>query len=108
MNGFERELKQRVLGVLPHLIIRGREPLSDWTKDAAIVAGLPGVTGVAPVISGTGLLVANGHSKGVAFNGIDPERETEVSDLARYIKGGGLGSLSDGSFSVVVGRGVGS
>lgn len=106
MNGFERELKERVLGVLPHLIVRGREPLSDWTKRAAILARLPGVAGVAPMITGTGLLVANGHSKGVAFNGIDPEREPSVSDLARYVSGGRLDLLSDGSFSVLLGRGV--
>ena len=38
MNGFERELKERVLGVVPHLTVRGVAPLSDWTADAADLA----------------------------------------------------------------------
>lgn len=108
MNGFERELQLRVLGVLPHLTVRGREPLTNWPDDARTLAKLPGVAGVAPLITGTGLLVANGRSTGVAFSGIDPARETSTSDLARYIQGGTLDGLTDGCFCVLLGRGVAS
>ena len=106
MNGFERELKDRVLGVVPHLTVRGVTPLSDWTVDAADLAKVPGVIGVAPFIDGTGLLVANGRSAGVAFNGIDITREAAVSDLAKYVSSGRIESLVNGSFGVVLGRGV--
>ena len=106
MNGFERELKDRVLGVVPHLTVRGVTPLSDWTVDAANLAKVPGVIGVAPFIDGTGLLVANGRSAGVAFNGIDITREVAVSDLAKYVSSGRIESLVNGSFGVVLGRGV--
>ena len=106
MNGFERELKDRVLGVVPHLTVRGVTPLSDWTVDAADLAKVPGVIGVAPFIDGTGLLVANGRSAGVAFNGIDITREAAVSDLANYVSSGRIESLVNGSFGVVLGRGV--
>jgi len=106
MNGFERELKDRVLGVVPHLTVRGVAPLSDWTADAADVAKVPGVIGVAPFIEGTGLLVANGRSAGVAFNGIDITREVAVSDLANYVSSGRIESLVNGSFGVILGRGV--
>ncbi len=108
MNGFERELKERVLGVVPHLTLRGMAPLSDWSADAVQVAKVPGVVAVAPFISGTGLLVANGRSSGVSFNGIDPAREVDVSDLAKYATGGDIGSLVNGSFGVLLGRGVAS
>jgi hypothetical protein len=103
MNGFERELKERVLGVVPHLTVRGVAPLSDWTADAADLAKVPGVVGVAPFIDGTGLLVANGRSSGVTFSGIDVAREGAVSDLAKYVSRGRIESLVDGSFGVDVG-----
>ncbi len=106
MNGFERELKERVLGVVPHLTVRGVAPLSEWKADAADIANVPGVVGVAPFIDGTGLLVANGRSSGVAFNGIDVEHEAAVSDLAKYVSGGRIESLVNGSFGVLLGRGV--
>ena len=106
MNGFERELKDRVLGVVPHLTVRGVAPLSDWTADAADVAKVPGVIGVAPFIDGTGLLVANGRSAGVAFNGIDITLQAGVSDLAKYVSSGRIESLVNGSFGVILGRGV--
>ncbi len=106
MNGFERELKERVLGVVPHLTVRGVAPLSEWKADAADIASVPGVVGVAPFINGTGLLVANGRSSGVAFNGIDVEHEAAVSDLSKYVSGGRMESLVNGSFGVLLGRGV--
>ena len=108
MNGFERELKERVLGVVPHLSVRGVEPLSDWSADAVELAKVPGVIGVAPFIDGTGLLVANGRSSGVTFNGIDAQREAAVSDLAKYVSSGDFHALVDGSFGVMLGRGVAS
>jgi lipoprotein-releasing system permease protein len=106
MNGFERELEQRVLAVLPHLTVRGREPLADWRSAAARVAALPGVVGVAPVVAGTGLLVAHDHSIGVGLTGIDPVEEAKASALSRYVDGAGLSALTPGSFNALLGRGV--
>ena len=106
MNGFERELKDRVLGVVPHLTVRGLAPLEVWRDDAATLSKVPGVVGVAPFIDGTGLLVAKGRSAGVTFTGIDPAREPAVSDLGKYLGAGTLEQLVDGSFGVILGRGV--
>jgi len=106
MNGFERELKERVLGVVPHLSIRGQEGLVDWRADAATLAKLPGIAGVAPFIDGTGLLVANGRATGVTFSGIDPALEGAASDLAKYVASGDIAQLADGSFGVLLGKGV--
>ncbi len=106
MNGFERELKERVLGVVPHLTVRGVRPLENWRDDAQALAKVPGVVGVAPFIDGTGLLVANGRSSGVTFNGIDPALEGATSDIERYVTRGDIGALVDGSFAVLLGRGV--
>ena len=106
MNGFERELKERVLGVVPHLSVRGREPLVDWSADARKLSEIPGVVGVAPFVDGTGLLVANGKSSGAMLTGIDPQWQRGESDLARYVVSGDLDALTDGSFGIVLGRGV--
>ena len=83
MNGFERELKERVLSVVPHLTVRGVEPLTNWRASAAQLAKLPGVAGVAPFVDGTGLLVTHGRSAGVTFNGIDAATELTESQLDR-------------------------
>ena len=106
MNGFERELKERVLGVVPHLSVRGREPLADWSQDANVLSEIPGVVGVAPFIEGTALLVANGRSSGATLTGIDPTLQRSESDIARYVDAGALDALADGSFAVLLGRGV--
>jgi lipoprotein-releasing system permease protein len=106
MNGFERELKERVLGVVPHLTVRGVAPLENWRDDAATLAKVPGIIGVAPFIDGTGLLVANGRSSGVTFNGIDPAVEGDVSDIGKYVVSGDIDLLVDGSFGVLLGRGI--
>ena len=106
MNGFERELKERVLSVVPHLTVRGVEPLPDWRVSAARLSKLPGVAGVAPFVDGTGLLVTQGRSSGVIFNGIDMAAEVATSQLARYVTHGDIGELVDGSFGVLLGRGV--
>ncbi len=87
MNGFERELKERVLGVVPHLTVRGVAPLRK--TGAPMRRCLPkcrAIVGVAPFIDGTGLLVANGRSSGVTFNGIDPAVEGAVSDIGKYVE----------------------
>jgi lipoprotein-releasing system permease protein len=106
MNGFERELRERVLGVVPHLSVRGREPLADWSADAQALSCIPGIVAVAPFVDGTGLLVANGHSTGATITGIDPKLQRGESDLARYVSSGDLDALVDGSFGVMLGRGV--
>ncbi len=106
MNGFERELKDRVLGVVPHLSVRGREPIGDWHTDAAALATLPGVVAVAPFVDGTGLLVAKGRSVGATFTGIDPESQRGESDLTKYVSSGSVDLLADGSFAVLLGRGI--
>jgi lipoprotein-releasing system permease protein len=106
MNGFERELKERVLGVVPHLSVRGREPLADWSADAQALSRIPGIVAVAPFVDGTGLLVANGHSTGATITGIDATLQRGESDLGRYVSAGALDALVNGSFGIVVGHGV--
>ncbi len=104
MNGFEQELRLRVLAVLPHGVIFAEEGFDDWHATAAIFAADPEVTGVAPYVEGAGLVVANSAVEGITFVGIDPTAEGQVSIISDFLLSGDLASLSPGSFNVAIGR----
>lgn len=104
INGFERELEQRVLGVLPHLTVHGRAPLPRDPGDAATLEGLRGVTGVAPVVEGTGLAAVSDRVSGVLIAGIDPTLHSQVSDYARHLAA--QADLAPGAYRVILGIGV--
>ena len=104
MNGFEQELRLRVLAVLPHGVIFAEEGFDDWHATAAIFAADPEVTGVAPYVEGAGLVVANGAVEGITFVGIDPTAEGQVSIISDFLLSGDLASLSPRSFNVAIGR----
>ena len=104
MNGFERELKQRILGVVPHVTLRGRAPLDDFPRIAAALEGVDGIVGAAPFSEGTALVAANGATAGIGIIGVNPALEGRVSDLPRYVAQGSLAALVDGRFGVVIGR----
>lgn len=104
MNGFERELRDRILGVVPHVSVHARQPLGDLATVRATIESLPGVVAAAPFVDGTGLLAANDAVAGVALVGIDPTAESGVSDVAGYMRDGTLDGLGTRRFGVVVGR----
>ena len=92
MNGFERELTHRVLGVMPHITVRGRTPIADWQQTAGEIGRQPGVLGVAPFIDGPGLVVASGHTSGVLFTA-STRWNGRVSDAALYVVHGEMDAL---------------
>ena len=106
MNGFERELRERVLGVMPHITLRARSPMEDWETVALEVETEPGVLGAAPIIDGGGLVVTGSRSAGVVFTGIDPAAHSAVSDAGEYVEDGSLAVLEPGAWGVVLGAGV--
>ncbi len=103
MNGFERELRERVLGVVPHLTLHGSQPVRDWEGLAAQALTVPGVTGAAPFVQGAGLVAVGQQSAGVSITGIAPEHHAQVSDIATYLQSGGLDTLAAGEFGVLLG-----
>ena len=104
VNGFERELRQRVLAVLPHGTIYSRTGFEDWRVTRSELLKQPGVLGVAPVVEGQGLLVLNGELTGIAFRGIDPEFESTVSILPEFVTDGVLEQLASTRRSRAVGK----
>ncbi|MET0310419.1 MAG: lipoprotein-releasing ABC transporter permease subunit [Burkholderiaceae bacterium] len=105
MNGFQKEVRDRMLSVVSHIEIfaPNGEALPDYNRTLGEVKRNPQVIGAAPFISAQALLARGEDMKGAIVRGIDPAREPEVTDLAAALRGGGLAKLVPGEFGVVVG-----
>lgn len=105
MNGFDQELRQRILGMVPHATLSGYgEPLKDWQALAEEISGTPGLEASAPYIQAQGMLTRVGRVQGVLVNGIDPARESGVSIIARHLKQGALENLQQGEYGIILGE----
>ncbi|NVK43606.1 MAG: lipoprotein-releasing ABC transporter permease subunit [Oceanospirillaceae bacterium] len=104
MNGFDRELKERILGMVPHATISGYgEPLQNWPELADRIAENPDVLGTAPYIQAQAMLTQGGRVHGVLVYGIDPEREPDVSIIGQHMRQGSLEALEQQRFGIVLG-----
>ena len=103
MNGFDRELQTRILGMVTHVSVTGREPVADWQQLASAAGRHEGVLAVAPFRQMEGMLSHQGQVAGVIATGIEPEAERKVSIIGEHIERGDLDSLAPGSFNVVLG-----
>ncbi|MGZ4958396.1 MAG: lipoprotein-releasing ABC transporter permease subunit [Methylomonas sp.] len=104
MNGFEAELRERILGMTAHSTITGRfGQLEDWQKLAERTRNLPHVEGVAPYIHGQVMINADRQVSGTLLQGILPEYEPKVSEVAAKMKVGSLNDLVPGEFGIVLG-----
>lgn len=107
VNGFERELQNRILGILPHVSLRARahEPLSE--VDLSVLQNLPGVAGAAPYLRGAALLSNGQEVRGSLLAGIDPTSYSQVSALAKHIEPReAMDTLAQGRFELVLGSGL--
>ncbi|WP_322003453.1 lipoprotein-releasing ABC transporter permease subunit [Marinobacter alexandrii] len=104
MNGFDRELKQRILGMVPHAVIEGSGPLQDWESIDEQVQQHPRVLAAAPFIQGQGMVTGGGNVRGVLLNGVLPEQEKTVSIIEHHMVDGSLHDLKSGEFGIIVGR----
>lgn len=105
MNGFDRELKQRILGMVPHATLSPSSgALQEWGYLQQELIGGKGVLAVAPYINIQGMLTASGQVRGAFVTGIDPESEKTVSIITHHLDGGQLADLSDGSFNIILGN----
>ena len=104
MNGFQKEVRTRILGVVSHLqILAGDNRLEDWRGVAKAVAQHPRVVGTAPFVQAQAML-SNGQAvRGAVVRGILPAEEEKVADLARHMRTGSLDTLRPGEYGVVLG-----
>ena len=109
MNGFQTEVRDRMLSVLPHieLFSNGGErgaALADWRTLTDLAKKNPEVVAGAPYVSAQAMIARDQTLRGVQVRGIDPATERNVSDLVGSMKQGSLDALQPGSFGVVLGR----
>jgi lipoprotein-releasing system permease protein len=106
MNGFETEVRSRILGADAHLRLGsyGEHGLPDWPDAAQIVHTVPHVIGVSPYIFEKGMLRVGSSSEGVLIRGVDPGTLGQVSELPQHIVGGKLDFAKDGMPGLILGR----
>ena len=104
MNGFQKEVRDRMLSVIPHVeVISYSGALQNWQQTAEIVSKNSHVLGVAPYSSGQGLLSTGSSVRGVLLRGIDPGLETKVSDIDKQMAYGKLTDLQAGEYGIILG-----
>jgi lipoprotein-releasing system permease protein len=104
MNGFEQELRARILGMVSHATISGAgESLRDWPRAVEQATADPRVLGAAPYVEREALLNGS-RSQGALLRGVLPDYEPRVSELAGKMTEGSLDDLTPGGFGIVLGR----
>ncbi|GAA5444643.1 lipoprotein-releasing system transmembrane protein LolC [Microbulbifer sp. NBRC 101763] len=104
MNGFDRELKTRILSVVPHGFIEREGGLQNWQGVAEQIEQQPHVEAVSPFVKGFALLSAYGDSHGVQFQGVEPAALRNVSQVGENMILGSLDELKPRSYRIVLGR----
>ncbi len=105
MNGFHKEVRERILGMASHATISGVSgELSDWREVMAQAGKFPHVVGEAPYVEGQGMLISGQKVSGVLLRGIAPEQEGAVSDVIDAIDKGSIADLKPGGFGIILGR----
>jgi len=105
MNGFESELRTRILGMASHATISAlRGGLEDWPTVAKLAEHNPEIENLAPYVEGEGMLKAGSDLTGTLLRGVLPEEEGKVSDIAEHMKSGALTDLKAGEYKIVLGR----
>ncbi len=104
MNGFEQELRTRILGMASHASISGaRQPLADWEEAAGLALEHPQVVGVAPYVQGEIMLTKGKKVSGALVRGILPGMEPDVSTVGEHMRSGRLEDLQPGEYRIILG-----
>jgi lipoprotein-releasing system permease protein len=105
MNGFEVELRTRLVSLTAHATLQGPAPLmQDWRAAAARARVVPGTAGAAPYSDVQAMIGRAGHLQPVMLHGLEPAVEAEVSDIDRHMVQGRLADLVSGARRIVLGR----
>lgn len=96
MNGFDREMRQRILGLVPHITIKSYSDQQDWQQVGSIAKNHPEVKAVAPFVQLNGMLLKGSDVEGVLIYGIEPKQESQVSIIQHYVEPPALNSLANG------------
>jgi lipoprotein-releasing system permease protein len=104
MNGFQKEVRDRMLSVLSHIEVFSYDgALPDWRRVAQQARAHPEVLAAAPYVSAQAMFTSAEVVRGALVRGIDPALEPTVSDVVSNLKGGKLNDLVEGGFGVILG-----
>ncbi|MBA5603858.1 lipoprotein-releasing ABC transporter permease subunit [Duganella sp. FT3S] len=104
MNGFQKEVTDRMLSVLAHVeIFDARGSMPDWQFEAAEARKNPEVIGAAPFVETQGMLIRDDELRPAVIRGVLPEQEPTVSDVSRQVKRGSFTALQPGAYNIVLG-----
>ena len=103
MNGFQLELRNRILSVASHIEIRGFPDLQNPQAVATTARQNRRVVATAPYVTGQAMLASGDVNRGTLLRGIDPAQEATVADIGLHMRAGSLDSLTPGSFNIVLG-----
>ena len=104
MNGFQKEVRDRMLSVLPHIeVMQVEGTLNNWKALAQQLSKEPEVKGVAPYVVSQAMLSVGSNVRGVMLRGILPEQEPQVSDIAKQVFSGHWQDIQPGSYKIVLG-----
>jgi len=105
MNGFQNELRTRILGMVSDVTISSfAGKLTDWRAVMQKVQGMPHVTGAAPYIEDQAMLANGANMSGTVVRGILPGDDTRVSDVGKKLISGSLNDLKPGSYNIILGK----
>ncbi len=104
MNGFQKEVRDRMLSVLSHIEVYGNVGIQDWNEVAARARQDARIVGAAPFVAGQVVVTRDETVRGAAVRGIDPQAEPTVSDIGAQMRSGKLSDLVAGEFGIVIGR----
>ena len=107
MNGFERELNNRILAVVPHGEIEPvNQPWTNWSDALSKVEKVPGIAAAAPYINFTGLVESGVNLRAIQVKGVNPVQEERLSALPKYVQNGAWSSFKAGEQQIIMGKGV--
>ncbi len=107
MNGFERELNNRVLAVVPHGEIEPvNQPFHDWSGVLQRVEKVKGIAAAAPYINFTGLVESGPNLRAIQVKGVDPAQEVHLSALPQFVQNNAWQNFKAGQQQIIIGKGV--
>lgn len=109
MNGFERDLKDKILGTVSHLVVMNHtsRSLTGWPELVSRIRAFDGIRAVTPYVYGQAMLSARGRVRGVVVRGIDVRTAGGVISLPKYLQSGSiheLGEFKNGLHGIIIGR----
>ncbi|MBT1443092.1 lipoprotein-releasing ABC transporter permease subunit [Shewanella sp. JM162201] len=108
MNGLEGQLKERILGAVPQLVVENRDGFSDWQQAASMLKADRDVIGVTPSTSTQAMLQSSANIAAVQLNGVFPQTEAELAALTHTVYSSAFDALEPGSYRIILGTALAS